>query len=126
MNPQLRKIFYWSARVLGIFMVTAVARMHLQAVDFNLPFGQALVSLFSHLWLTLILVIALVIAWRWEIVGAIIYGLIAGYFTLDIRSDSELIYYLLFVVPYAIVAMLFLISGLMKPTTPKGEKGGAA
>jgi len=124
MNPQLRKIFYWSARMLGIFLVTAVVRQQMHGIDLNLPLAQALLELLSHLWMTLLLAAALLIAWRWEIVGAIIYVLIAGFIVLDMKGATDPVYYLFFVVPYAIVALLFLISGLMKTPTPKGEKDG--
>lgn len=113
MNPPLRKIFYWSARVLGIFLVTVVARMHLSGINLDLPFGQALLELLSRLWLTLALVIVLIIAWRWEYIGAALYLLLAGLSALDI-GKTEWIFYVFLVAPVAVTGLLFLISGLLK------------
>jgi len=124
MNPPLRKVFFWSARLLGIFAIYIIARLHLSGVNFNQTFGQVLISLLSHAWVTLILIAALAVAWRWEIIGAVIYILIAGYLMLDM-GKTELIYYLFIAVPFAVIALLFLISGLMKSSKPKADKDAA-
>lgn len=113
MNPPLRKIFYWSARGLGIFLAAAAAQMHLTGIDLNLPFGQALLELLSRLWLTLVLIVVLVIAWRREKIGAGLYLLLAALAALDI-GKADRVYYLVLSAPVAATGLLFLISGLMK------------
>jgi hypothetical protein len=118
MNPPLRRIFYWSARVLGIFLVTLVARMHLSGIDLNLPFGQALLELLSRLWLTLILIVVLVTAWRWEIPGGILYLALAGLAYLD-AGNANWMEYLILAAPVVITGLLFIFSGLMDETRRK-------
>lgn len=113
MTPPLRKIFYWSARALGIFMITATARLQLAGIDLNLPLGQAALALLSRLWLTLGLVVVLVIAWRREKAGAGLYLLLATLAVLDM-GKTEWIYTILLAAPVAANGILFLISGLMK------------
>ncbi len=124
MNPPLRKIFYWSARLLAIVMIFTIARMQLSGVNLDQPLGQALVSLLSHLWMTLLLIAALAIAWRWEIIGAVIYFGITVFIVLDM-GKTEPLYYLFLAAPHATTAVLFLISGLMKAPKSKADKGGA-
>ena len=113
MDPPLRKIFYWSARILGIFLITVAARVHLSGIDLDLPFGQALLELLSRLWLTLGLIVVLLIAWRREKTGAGLYLLLAALAALDM-GKTEWIYALLLAAPVAATGILFLISGLMK------------
>jgi hypothetical protein len=123
-NPPLRKIFYWSARLLGILVIFIVVQMHLSPVNLSQSFGQVLVSLLSHGWMTLILVAALAIAWRWEIPGAGIYLGITIWNVVDM-GKTEVFYYLFLAAPYAVIAILFLISGLMKAPKAEEVKGSA-
>ncbi len=76
MNPTFAKTIRWSPRVLGLLMAlyTGTSIFAFSAFGEGIPFGQALVNLIIGLaFPTLVLLLAVLLGWRWPLVGAIIF-----------------------------------------------------
>ncbi len=74
MSPAARRWLYWSPRVLAILYVLFTSIFALDVFEGNPPLPQLLLGLAMHLIPTAILVVALVVAWRWEWFGALVFG----------------------------------------------------
>jgi hypothetical protein len=77
MINQLR-ILYWTPRVLGILQACFITLFALDV--FNEPFPAVLIALVMHLIPTMILVGILLIAWKWELIGGLLYFLPALFY----------------------------------------------
>jgi hypothetical protein len=66
------KILYWIPRILCIVAILFVSMFASDAFSPHNTIWQNIVSLFMHLLPSFILIVALVIAWKWELVGGII------------------------------------------------------
>jgi hypothetical protein len=70
------KILYWAPRVLSIIFILFVSMFALDIFGNGYTVWQTIVGLFMHLIPTWIMIIALVIAWKREIVGGVVFILL--------------------------------------------------
>jgi hypothetical protein len=77
--PKINKGIYWTPRILSILFVLFLALFSLDVFDKsnNYTFGETILALFMHNIPALILLIILVISWKYEIVGGIAF-ILAG------------------------------------------------
>lgn len=66
---------YWLPRVLTILFVLFIAMFSLDEFGNGYSIGQLLLGLFMHNIPTFVLIIFLVFAWKWELVGAVGFAL---------------------------------------------------
>jgi len=72
-NPRL---IYWLPRIICMLAISFVSIFALDAFDPNLTFWQQLLGFAMHLIPSFILLVILLIAWKWEFIGGIIFLLI--------------------------------------------------
>ena len=73
MNPKAANILHWSPRILAIVFITFLALFALDVFDAGLGFWDTAVGLFMHLLPNFALLIVLLIAWRHELGGGILF-----------------------------------------------------
>ena len=67
------KVLHWLPRVICILAILFVSMFALDAFSPNLTIWQQILAFIIHLVPSLILLIVLLIAWKWELVGGIIF-----------------------------------------------------
>jgi len=77
MKGPVRRLLFWSPRVLCIAFALFLSLFALDVFDERLSLWKTLLALFIHLLPTLFVVLVLVLSWRWEWVGGILY-IVAG------------------------------------------------
>ena len=70
------KIIHWLPRILCILAILFISMFAADAFQSNLSFGQQLADFFIHLIPSYILITLLIIAWKWEFTGGILFTLI--------------------------------------------------
>jgi hypothetical protein len=75
MRPSV-KIFHWLPRVICIVAILFISLFAADAYDPKLAFFQQVLAFIMHLIPSFILVIFLVVAWKWELAGGILFGII--------------------------------------------------
>jgi len=83
------KILYWAPRVLSILFILFISMFALDIFDMKLGFWGTIVGLFMHLMPIWIMIIALVISWKHEIVGGIVFPLL-GLLYIGMTSASAI------------------------------------
>ena len=73
MNKTLKQILFWTPRIAGILFILFLSMFALDIFDMQLGFWGTIVGLFMHLIPSILLTIAIVIAWKWEWVGAALF-----------------------------------------------------
>lgn len=69
----MKNLLYWTPRVLVILFTAFISLFALDVFAEGYTFWETLVALFMHLIPTFLLIIALVVAWRWERVGGLLF-----------------------------------------------------
>ncbi len=102
MKPVMKKTLLWTPRIAGILFILFISLFALDVFDMNLSFWEIALGLFMHLLPSFALVIGVILAWRWEWVGALMFGGFSAWYVLSFRGFDWTVYALLVGVPLAI------------------------
>ena len=106
-KPKVSKLLYWAPRILSIVFILFLSLFSLDIFGNNYTFWETIAGLFMHNIPSLVLLIVLLISWKHEWVGGIVFtlaGLCYIYLTLG-RNNFEW-YYLSWVIQIAGPAFL--------------------
>ncbi len=89
-EKKTNKLIYWTPRILSILFILFLALMSLDVFSSELSFWKTLGALFMHNIPALVLLIVLIISWKNEIVGGVVF-ILAGllYIILLMREPFE-------------------------------------
>ena len=105
MHTNKKRFLFWMPRVLCILLAMFLSVFALDVFSEGYSFGETILALLIHLVPTFLVVIGLVIAWRREMVGAILFIILAvGYLVMS-KGES-----LIILVPLVLVGGLFLLN----------------
>lgn len=116
-------VFHWLPRILCIVAILFISMFALDSFVPELTLWQQIGGFLIHLIPSFLLVIFLVLAWKWELAGSIIFTAIGIGFTPFIfimnyhNSNSlwiGLSTVLVITLPFVVVGVLFFVSWLMK------------
>ncbi len=108
-----RNWLFWTPRILAIVFIVFISIFAIDVFWEGYSFWVTLGALFMHLLPSLVLIGALVVAWKWEKIGGIIFIALSLVFTIffntyrDPRS-------LLITAPVLVIGILFLLSYFRK------------
>jgi hypothetical protein len=117
------KVLHWLPRIICILAILFVSMFALDAFSPNLTVWQQIGAFIIHLIPSFILLIVLLIAWKWELVGGIIFiilgiGLSPFVFIHNFRMNHSIWMSLGIIsaitLPFVIVGILFVISHYRK------------
>ncbi len=111
-KPAMRWL-YWLPRVLAILFALFISLFALDIFDMHLDFWGTLVGLAMHLIPTAILVVILVVAWRWEWIGGVAYPLLGVLYSLQARG-LPWTNHLILAGPVVLIGLLFWASWLSR------------
>jgi hypothetical protein len=112
----VKKILYWLPRILSILFILFLMMFSLDVFEPGLTVWQIAVGLFMHNIPALILLIVLIISWKREIIGGIVFILagIAYIFLTSFRSGlpwyTALSWSLIIAGPAFLIGILFLVN----------------
>ena len=117
------KVFHWLPRIICILAILFVSIFAADAFAHELTIWQQLGAFVMHLIPSFILLAFLIVAWKWEYIGGIIFivigfGLSIFVFTLNYNRThsvgTSLGEILIITFPFVVVGALFVISHFMK------------
>ncbi len=113
------KILHWTPRILGILAILFISMFTLDAFDPNKTFWQQIADFLMHMIPSFVLIAFLVIAWKWELAGGIIFILIGlGFSPIIYMHNYQMndsvwmsLKVLLFITfPFILMGILFVLS----------------
>ena len=107
MNQTLRKSLIWTPRITGILFVLFLSLFALDIFEMQLGFWGTIVGLLMHLIPSILLTIAIVLAWKWKWIGAVGFIGWAVWYVTTARGFNWSVYVLIAGIP-ALVGLLFL------------------
>jgi hypothetical protein len=121
------KILYWAPRILSILAILFVSVFALDAFDPELTFGQQIKGFLIHMIPSFVLLGILILAWKKELIGGIIYivigvGLSPFIFKHNYNMNDSiwmsLLVILVITFPFIVAGTLFVISHYRKRAIP--------
>lgn len=73
MNNKISKTLYWTPRILGIIAILFISMFAFDVFENEYTILETIGALFMHLTPSIILTIILVIAWKYELIGGILF-----------------------------------------------------
>lgn len=120
MAKKVSNFVYWTPRVLSIIFICFLALFSLDVISSELNIWQIIAGLFMHNIPAFVLIIVLIISWKHEVVGGVIF-LLAGLFYIFLtitRATLEwyivLSWSLIIAGPAFLIGILFLINWFKK------------
>ncbi|MEI6886003.1 MAG: hypothetical protein WCO02_16030 [Bacteroidota bacterium] len=112
-------LFHWAPRVLGILAILFVSMFSLDVFQAGMPLKDIILGWLMHMIPSFVLIIVLIIAWKWEKIGGIIFlsiGLAFSPFIFwgnYVNNHSiwiSLVIILTITFPFVVIGFLFLMS----------------
>ncbi|MFZ4413176.1 MAG: DUF7670 domain-containing protein [Bacteroidales bacterium] len=122
MNKTL-SILHWTPRIISILAILFVSMFALDAFAPGLSIWQQIGGFLIHLIPSFVLLTFLIISWKWEYVGGILFaiiglGLSPFVFMLNYRMNhsifQSLFVILVITIPFFVVGILFILSHFIK------------
>jgi len=119
------KIFYWLPRVTCIFAIIFISMFATDAFSSGLTIWQQIRGFLIHLIPSFILLAILILAWKWEYIGGILFtivglGLSPFIFMRNYNMNHSVVLsfevILIITFPFVVIGILFIISHFMKKT----------
>ena len=121
MTQLSKRALFWTPRALSILFIAFLSLFALDVFDGHLGFWRTVLALTMHLIPSFVLIAALVLAWRWEWIGAALYGaaglLYVGWvvaMSRPVPPPIRLIWILMIAGPAFVIAGLFLANWLKR------------
>ena len=124
------RIFHWLPRILCILAILFISLFAADSFRPEITIWQQLTGFFMHLIPSFILTALLVVAWKWEFIGGIIFMVIGLAFSpyifihnynMNHSVGMTLGIVMLITFPFVVVGILFIISHYKKKNTPAAE-----
>jgi hypothetical protein len=115
MNKITKKTLFWSPRVLGMLFALFISIFALDVFSEHSGIWNILFALMMHLIPTFIIVIVLIISWRWEWIGALIFIILSLFYVVWAWGRFHLVAYVTISGPLFLIGILFLMNWFYKP-----------
>ena len=119
----LESWFHWVPRFLCIAAILFVSMFALDAFEPGMPLWQQVGGFFMHLIPSFVLILFLIVAWKWELIGGIMFviiglGLLPFIYMMNYQMNHSvwmsLGVILVINVPFIVVGLLFILSHFLK------------
>ncbi len=105
-----RSALYWAPRVIGIGSAVFLALFAFDVFDEGGAFGVLITAFFIHLIPSLLILISITIAWRWERTGGVLLILLGMLYIVMFWNPGRWFAYLIIAGPLFIAGFLFLVN----------------
>lgn len=121
-------IMHWAPRVICILAISFVSLFALDAFDHGDNLWQQLLDFFMHLIPSFVLIILLAVAWKWELIGGVIFAIIGlgltpfiFYHNYQMNGSFWVSFGVIMSItfPFVVVGILFIISHFLKKKNPE-------
>jgi len=110
MSSTSKQILFWSPRVLSILFAVFISTFALDVFNEGYDFWKTLLALAIHLIPSVIILILLMVAWRWEWIGGIVFLIFAASYIVMAWRRFPLSVYFVVAGPMVFISILFFIN----------------
>jgi len=115
---KIKDVFFWIPRILCIIAILFVSMFSLDAFSPELPVEQQIGTFLIHLIPSMVLLIMLLVAWKWELAGGLLFMissliisplLFLRNYDMNQSVAKSLVVILLITIPFLVVGILFIV-----------------
>jgi hypothetical protein len=110
MNTAAKRTLFWTPRILCILFALFLSMFAMDVFENSRGFWNTLLALLMHLIPVYIVVIALVLAWRWEWIGAVLFLALSAFYLIWTWGRFHWSAYVGISGPLALLGVLFLVN----------------
>lgn len=110
MKKKSKQILFWSPRILCIVFILFTCMFSFDVFDEGYSFWETILALLMHLIPTFILIVVLLIAWKWEWIGGIIFIVLAVAYIFLAWGRFPFSNYVIMCSPMIIISVLFILN----------------
>ena len=114
MKEPKKTVLYWAPRVISILFALFISMFGFDVFDMDIGFPEIILAFIMDMLPAIIVVVMIALAWRWELVGAILCMGLALFYIFGTNFDMDIITYLLIPGPLMILAVLWFLGWLQK------------
>jgi hypothetical protein len=118
MAKKVNGFLYWAPRISSILFILFLALFSLDVISSEYSLGEILIGLFMHNIPALALLLVLLISWKYEIVGGIVF-ILAGLLYIFLVAARE-IGSMIIAGPALVIGVLFMINWFQKKKMSRG------
>lgn len=112
MSTRSEKIIYWTPRITSIVLIAFLTMFSFDVFSEGYTFWETLLALLMHNIPSLVLTVVLILAWRFELVGTVVFGCAALFYMFVSRNAEDqlllaLAYSLILAGPALLISLLF-------------------
>ena len=107
---KFKKFLYWLPRVLAMGMIIFISLFALDVFSAGYSITEAILAFFIHLIPTYVLAIALIMAWRWQPIGGILFIVLGFLYTIMVFGKANPGAYLIISGPIFLIGLLFIVN----------------
>ncbi|NOU47716.1 MAG: hypothetical protein HOO86_11735 [Bacteroidales bacterium] len=105
----VKNVLYWTPRILGILAILFMMMFSLDCFEGDYSFNEKLTCLFMHNLPSLGCILLLIIAWKWELIGGLLFILISIAMAIFFKSFAGNPASLVVISPFLITGILFIV-----------------
>ena len=110
MKGPVKRILFWTPRILSILYAVFISMFALDVFGEGYGTWRTIVALLMHLIPTAFIIVVLIISWRWEWVGALLFAAAGLYYAFTTLKHPDWI--LVIAGPLFVIAILYLLNWL--------------
>ena len=114
MNKTTKRLLFWTPRVVCILFAVFISLFALDVFSAGYSVPKTILALLMHLIPTGIIVIVLIISWRWEWVGAILFSALAALYVVWFWGRFPLLTYFCISGPLVLLGFLFMFNWIYR------------
>ena len=114
MNTTMKRTLFWTPRIVCILFALFLSLLAFDVFGEGYGLWGTILALLMHLVPVYIVVIALIVAWRWEWIGAILFSALAVFYVVMLWGQMHWSAYLGISGPLLLIAILFLLNWIYR------------
>ena len=114
MSKTTKQVFFWTPRALCILFAVFLSLFALDVFSEDTGLWEAVLGLLIHLVPVYLVVIVLLVAWRWEWVGAVLFIGLAVFYLVQTWGREHWTTYLAIPGPLILIGVLFLLNWIYR------------
>jgi hypothetical protein len=110
MKTPNKQLLYWTPRILGLLFAAFISMFALDVFDEHRGFWDTAVALAMHLIPTAILLVVLILSWRWEWIGGVVFLGLGALYLVKFWGRFHWSAYAMIAGPLFLLGILFLLN----------------
>ena len=109
MKKSLKNFFLWSPRIIGICFILFLSLFAFDAFELDMPLWKQMVGFLIHLIPNYLLMIVLIISWKYNRIGGVIFILLVMLYIIFTWGKFDLWTYFIIAGPPTLIGFLFIL-----------------